>query len=257
MSIAVMALQRLAGGLARWLLVPTLCAALAGCRTTALIDSSAATALRVPERAGELVVKTAEGHGVHIGKGSRLSFLLHDGSWTEPVEGRDLCVSEEVVGRCQTTDEPAVMLRWADVAGVEVDNFDGLKTFGAVVLVTALVAVVVVVVVLAVNGGGGGGGHLGGGGGGGHLGGGGGGHLGGGGGGHGIPGGVHASGGWGHARMGSPARAGRPRENMLGDAWETDDDDRKHARGVALPPEEMSPAAPVLPLFKRTLGRHG
>src|SRR5450755_4282458 len=101
-----MAVQRLAGGLSRWLLVPALCAALAGCRTTTLLDSSAATALRVPERTGELVVETAGGHGLHIGKGSRLSFLLRDGSWTEPVEGRDLCVSEELVGRCQTTDEP-------------------------------------------------------------------------------------------------------------------------------------------------------
>ena len=172
-----MVLERLAGGLSRWLLVPALCAALAGCRTTTLVDSSAVTALQVPNRAGELVVRTPEGHPLHIGKGSRLSFLLRDGSWTDPIEGRDLCVSEQAVARCAGEDGPGLVLRWADVTGVEVDNFDGLKTFGAVVLVTALVAVVVVVVVLGVRGGGlgggggggGGGGHLGGGGGGGHF----------------------------------------------------------------------------------------
>src|SRR5580658_345531 len=125
-----MVLERVAGGLSRWFLAPVLCALLAGCRTTTLINGSATTALQVPGRAGELVIKTPEGHHLHIGKGSRLSFLLSDGSWTDPIEGRDLCVSEEAVARCGGDDGPGLVLRWADVTGVEVDNFDGLKTFG-------------------------------------------------------------------------------------------------------------------------------
>jgi hypothetical protein len=263
-----MVLQRLAGGLSRWLLVPALCATLAGCRTTMLVDSSAATALKVPNRAGELVIKTPEGHPLHIGKSSRLSFLLRDGSWTDPIEGRDLCVSEWALARCPGNDGPGLVLRWADVTGVEVDNFDGLKTFGAVVLVTALVAVVVVVVVLGARGGGfgggggGGGGHLGGGGGGGggggHLGGGGGGgggHLGGGaGGGHFAGGGGHGL-GWGHGASGSPARVDHVRVNVDGSQDQVDYD-YERARVIPVYPwEETMPSVPVLPLFKRPVRR--
>lgn len=266
-----MVLERLAGGLSRWLLVPALCAALAGCRTTTLVDSSAVTALQVPNRAGELVVRTPEGHPLHIGKGSRLSFLLRDGSWTNPIEGRDLCVSEQAVARCAGEDGPGLVLRWADVTGVEVDNFDGLKTFGAVVLVTALVAVVVVVVVLGVRGGGlgggggggGGGGHLGGGGGGGHFGGGGGGggHLGAGGavGGHFAGGSGHGL-GWGHAATGSPARFARfdhVRTSWAERSQDGFDDDREHARVIPVYPEQTMPPAPVLRLFKRSNRQSG
>lgn len=252
-----MIFQRLRGGLSRWLLAPALCVLLAGCRTTTFVDGSAATALQVPGRAGELVIKTAEGHRVHIGKGSRLSFLLQDGSWTAPTEGRDLCVSEQAVARCPEDGPPGPLTRWADVEGVEVDNFDGAKTFGAVVLVTALVAVVVVVVVLAGNGGGGGL-HLGGGGGG-HLrggGGSGGGHVAGGSGsGHATPGSLHASSG--HVEGGPPVRVGRPREDLWRYGWDGAEDDRERTRIVPIPPQEAAPPVPVLPLFRRPAGQHG
>jgi hypothetical protein len=251
------------GRFSRWLLVPALCVAVAGCRTTTLLEGPATTALRVPGRSGELVVRTPEGHRLHIGEDSRLRFLLRDGSWTEQVNGRDVCVNEEVVARCADDGAQWLALQWADVEGVEVDNFDGLKTFGAVVLVTAVVAVVVVVVVLGVRGGGwggGGGGHLtggGGGGGGGHLGGGvgGGGHLAAGGGVHGFSGGGHGSAGLAHAASWTRAETHLNRD-LLRDAWD-DADDQEPARVAPLPVEQPAPPLPVLPLFRRHVRHRG
>jgi hypothetical protein len=236
------------GRFSRWFLVPALCVAVAGCRTTTLLDGSATTALRVPGRAGKLVVRTPEGHRLHIGENSRLRFLLHDGSWTEQVDGRDVCVNEEVVARCAGDGVEGLALPWADVEGVEVDNFDGLKTFGAVVLVTALVAVVVVVVILGAKGGGGGGGgggHLGGGGGGG-------GHLAAGGGGHGFSGGGHGYGSWAHAASESLMRADHLNGDLLVHASDGDDD-RRPAQVAPLPLEQAAPPLRILPLFRRPL----
>jgi hypothetical protein len=251
------------GGFSRWFLVPALCVAVAGCRTTTLLDGSATTALRVPGRAGELVVRTPEGHRLHIGENSRLRFFLHDGSWTEQVDGRDVCVNQEVVARCAGDGAEWLALPWADVEGVEVDNFDGLKTFGAVVLVTALVAVVVVVVILGAKGGGGGGGgggHLGGGGGGGgHLaagGGGGGGPLAAGGGGHGFSGGGHGDGSWAHATSESATRVDRLSRDLLEHASDGSDD-RRPARGGPPPLEQAAPPLPILPLFRRPARQRG
>lgn len=241
-----MIFRRPSGGFARRFLAPALCVTLAGCRTTTFVDGSEIAALRVPGRANELVIKTGEGNRVHVGKASRLGFLLKDGSWTAPIEGRDLCVSEQAVARCPEDGLPGPLARWADVQGVEVDNFDGAKTFGTVVLVTALVAVVVVVVVLGANGGGGGL-HPGSGGGGGHL--------AGGSGGHGAPGGLHASGG--HAETALPARVGGPGEDLWRNGWDGAEEDRKRARAVPRSLEEPAPAVPVLPLFKRCAGQHG
>src|SRR5580658_6886267 len=132
-------------------------------------------------------------------------------------------------GRCASDGAEGLALPWADVEGVEVDNFDGLKTFGAVVLVTALLAAVVVVVILGAKGGGGGGG------GGGHLatgGGGGGGHLAAGGGGHGFAGGGHD--------YGSLSR------DLLEHASDGDDN-RRPARAAPLPLEQAAPPLPILP----------
>jgi hypothetical protein len=233
------------GRLSRWFLVPALCVAVAGCRTTTLLDGSATTALRVPGRAGELVVRTPEGHRLHIGENSRLRFLLHDGSLTEQVDGREVCVNEDVVARCAGDGAQGLALRWADVEGVEVDNFDGLKTFGAVVLVTALVAVVVVVVILGAKGGGGGGGggaHLGGGGGGG-------GHLAAGGGGHGY-------GSWAPAASESPTRVDHLNTDLLVHASDGADD-RRPAQVAPLPLEQAAPPLPILPLFRRPVRQRG
>jgi len=240
------------GRFSRWFLVPALCVAVAGCRTTTLLDGSAATALRVPGRAGELVVRTPEGHRLHIGENSRLRFLLHDGSWTEQVAGHDVCVNEEVVAPCAGDGTQGLALRWADVEGVEVDNFDGLKTFGAVVLVTALVAVVVVVVILGVKGGGGGGG------GGGHLagGGGGGGHLAAAGGGHGFSGGGHGYESWPHAASESSTRVDRLSGDFLEHAADGDDD-RRPAQVAPPAHERAAPPLPILPLFRRPVRRPG
>jgi len=244
-----MTCQSLKGGFSRWLLAPALCVTLVGCRTTTFVDGSETTALRFAGRSNDLVIKTDEGRQVHVGKESRLSFLLQDGSWTAPIDGRDLCVSEQALARCAEDGPPGPSARWADVRGVEVDNFDGAKTFGTVVLVTALVAVVVVVVVLAANGGGGGL-HLGGGG----LGGGGG-RLAGGGGGHAMAGSLHASGG--HVSTVSPGKVGRPGEDLWRQDWDGADDDRKRARVVPVPLEGAAPLGPVLPLFKRSARQHG
>jgi hypothetical protein len=232
----------------QWFLVPTLCVAMAGCRTTTLLDGSATTALRIPGRAGALVVRTPEGHRLHIGENSRLRFLLHDGSWTEQVDGREVCVNEEVVARCAGDGAEGLGLRWADVEGVEVDNFDGLKTFGAVVLVTALVAVVVVVVILGAKGGGGGGGHL--------AAGGGGGHLPAGGSGQGFSGGGHGYGSWAHAASESATRV----DHLSGDVLEHASDgadDRRPAQVAPPALEQVAPPLPILPLFRRPARQHG
>jgi len=237
------------GRFSRLFLVPALCVAVTGCRTTTLLDGSATTALRVPGRAGELVVKTPEGHRLHVGENSRLRFLLHDGSWTEQVDGRDVCVNEEVVARCAGDGVEGIALPWADVEGVEVDNFDGLKTFGAVVLVTALVAAVVVVVILGAKGGGGGGGHLAGGGGGG-------GHLAAGGGGHGFSGGGHGYGNWAHAASESATRV----DHLSGDLLEHASDgadDQGPDQVAPLPLEQPAPPLPILPLFRRPVRPRG
>ena len=123
-----------------------------GCYTTHQISNAATTPIAQPSPEDGFIVQTEDGRNLRIDPNSQLRFLRVDGSISPWFHASELVVSEEGVLLQNTTDG----LLWSDIVNVEVKNFSGSKTLGAIAISTAAVLVIVVAIAGSKGGGGGG-----------------------------------------------------------------------------------------------------
>ena len=123
-----------------------------GCYTTRQV-SNTTTPIAQPSPTDGFVIQATDGRNLRIDPNSQLRFQRVDGSSSPWYHTSELVVSSEGVLLQNTADG----LFWSDVAGIEVKNFSGGKTLGAIAISTAAILVIVVAIVGAKGGGGGGG----------------------------------------------------------------------------------------------------
>jgi hypothetical protein len=126
-----------------------------GCYTTRQVSNTTSNPIAQPSPEEGFVVQAADGKNLRIDPNSQLRFLRVDGSVSPWFHASELVVSAEGVLLQNTTDG----LLWSDVANIEVKNFSGGKTLGAIAISTAAVLVIVVAIAGAKGGSGGGGGR--------------------------------------------------------------------------------------------------
>jgi len=91
-----------------------------------------------------LTLMSADGATVRVDPNTDLRFVLRSGEVTEWIQGRDLWRSE--LGLSYETRDGAFFVAWDELAGVEVRNLSGGKTFLAVLGVVAAIALVVIAI---------------------------------------------------------------------------------------------------------------
>jgi hypothetical protein len=124
-----------------------------GCYTTRQVSNAAATPITQPSPLEGFVVQASDGRNLRIDPNSQLRFQRVDGGLSPWFHASALVVSEEGVLIQNTADG----LLWSDVVNVEVKNFSGGKTLGAIAISSA--AIVVIVAAIAGSKGGSGGGR--------------------------------------------------------------------------------------------------
>lgn len=110
-----------------------------GCYATHSVAPEVVGALRRGSRSREVVLRSGERGHVRIGPGSWVRFRRVDGAMTAWVEAKTLHVAPDclVVGSPRVDD--ALVLRWDDLQGVEVNDVDAGRTAIGIVAGTSMV----------------------------------------------------------------------------------------------------------------------
>jgi len=129
-----------------------------GCYTTSVIPAQNLSRLTAPNHTSELLLRDQQGRPVRVGPNTAIRFWVRGEKWTAWVQGRQLHVNQVGASQRLGTHPLRLVARWSDIYGAEVRNLSGGKTYGAIVLTTALVVVAVLLVLGSAKGGGKGGG---------------------------------------------------------------------------------------------------
>lgn len=145
-------LRALAYGGVVALCITTLCTS--GCYSSTIVPAQNLSAITVPNRGRELILRDQHGRRVLVGPNSKIRFLVRGGKWTPWVEGRHLYVNRVGASARTRRQASALVARWSDVFAAEVRNISGGKTYGALIATTVLVGVVLILIAGSAKGGG-------------------------------------------------------------------------------------------------------